>query len=396
MKLLIFSTVYYPDVIGGGEFSTKLIAEGLIAKRYEVEVHTLGLSNSTEIINGVHIIRHYFKNLSEEFLKRTKNNHIINGGLKSRKKILNKYVDIAYSRKWYDFYKNIIKKSSPDFVHSVSPLSYMGRYNCWKAAYDMNIPVSHVARSPDLIEFAFGNGFFNQFYQKLNARAANYLSALAAPSKYMLKCHIDCNIKADICKVIYNAINIPILDGEALNYKNKQDIVLYAGDIRKEKGILTLYNAICNKKSFFKLVCIGDGELSEELNKRKNIEIIEWMEQSELYKYMRKAKIVVLPSEWNEAFGRILIEAIANGTLAVGSDCGGIPEVLNFDNRYIFQHGNEEELYQKIERIYHLNEIEYLKEVKEQQSWLVMFQEETYIDNWEMFFLDQINKRAIK
>ena len=32
MKLLIFSTVYYPDIIGGGEFSTKLMTEGLIKK----------------------------------------------------------------------------------------------------------------------------------------------------------------------------------------------------------------------------------------------------------------------------------------------------------------------------------------------------------------------------
>lgn len=38
---------------------------------------------------------------------------------------------------------------------------------------------------------------------------------------------------------------------------------------------------------------------------------------------MKKSKVVVLPSEWEEAFGRVLIESIFNGTIAIGSDRGG-------------------------------------------------------------------------
>lgn len=392
MKLLIFSTVYYPDIIGGGEFSTKLMTEGLIKKGYEVEVHTLGFYDCMENINGVIVFRHYFKDISEEFLKRAKNNDLSNGGLSKWKKILNKHVDILYNRKWYHYYKEIIKKSSPDLIHSVSPLSYLGRFNCWKAAYDLGIPVSHVLRSPDLVEFAFGNGIFNKIYQSFNARAAQYLSAIAAPSKYMLICHTKYNIKADICQVIYNAIDIPVLKIDRVIIEHKKEIILYAGDLRKEKGVLTLYKAVYGKNLPYKLLFIGCGELLEEVKHWKDVEVINWMKQSKLYKYMSEARIVILPSEWNEAFGRILIEAIANGTLAIGSDCGGIPEVLNFDKRYIFQHGNIEQLFQKINRIKHLSNEEYYLELQEQQSWLVKFQKNTYIDNWEHFFLKQVNK----
>ena len=38
MKILIFAEVYYPDVMGGGEFSTKQMAEGLAGKGHEVVV----------------------------------------------------------------------------------------------------------------------------------------------------------------------------------------------------------------------------------------------------------------------------------------------------------------------------------------------------------------------
>ena len=34
MKILIFSTVYYPYRIGGAEVSTQLLAEGLVKKKY--------------------------------------------------------------------------------------------------------------------------------------------------------------------------------------------------------------------------------------------------------------------------------------------------------------------------------------------------------------------------
>ena len=36
MKLLIVSFAYYPDVVGGGEFSTKMIAEGMVEKGHSV------------------------------------------------------------------------------------------------------------------------------------------------------------------------------------------------------------------------------------------------------------------------------------------------------------------------------------------------------------------------
>ncbi|MCR5651017.1 MAG: hypothetical protein K6F86_07545, partial [Lachnospiraceae bacterium] len=65
MKILVFAESYYPDVMGGGEFSTKQMAEGLVKKGHEVMVYCLGEENSKEDINGVRVNRRYIKGTSE-------------------------------------------------------------------------------------------------------------------------------------------------------------------------------------------------------------------------------------------------------------------------------------------------------------------------------------------
>ena len=57
MKILIFSEVYYPDIFGGGEFSTKQMAEGMVSKGHNVVVYCLGNKEVTEDINGVSVKR---------------------------------------------------------------------------------------------------------------------------------------------------------------------------------------------------------------------------------------------------------------------------------------------------------------------------------------------------
>ena len=118
-------------------------------------------------------------------------------------------------------------------------------------------------------------------------------------------------------------------------------------------------------------------------------EVIDWMERDELFEYMKRAKAVILPSEWEEPFGRILIEAVFNGTIAIGSDKGGIPEVLDHNDKYIFKSGSAAALRRRIERVIKMSPAEYLEEIKSLQTALSGFSNDKYIDKWERFFLKQ-------
>lgn len=101
--------------------------------------------------------------------------------------------------------------------------------------------------------------------------------------------------------------------------------------------------------------------------------------------YNEKSKVVVLPSEWEEAFGRVLIESIFNGTIAIGSDRGGIPEVLHYDNRFLFKSKSSDELAKKLTWILEMCKNEYNSTLKDQQVWLGEYNYEHYIKKWSDF-----------
>ena len=390
MKLLIFAEVYFPDVMGGGEFSTKQMTEGLVKKGHEVVVYCLGQNSCEEVINGVIIKREYLKGISEFYLSATKNTSVKNP-LTSFDKLIRKWPDLYSSPKWYKKYKTIISKEAPNLVHTVSPMSYLGRVNLWKAAYDLNIPVSHVCRSPTLLEVYFFGGKLNRYNIHRSVRACSYLTALAAPSKFMLGLHNNVNIKGKrFNNVIYNSVDFekPPMTSDLIN--QKENMVLYAGRLNEEKGILTLIKAV-NGLEGVKLLIVGSGELAERIKNESKAKVFDWMDRETLYTYMKKAKAVILPSEWDEAFGRILIEAIYNGTLGIGSDRGGIPEVLGFDEKYIFNAGDAEGLRKRIERVISMSPSEYKEEIDRQQNMASGFTDDKYIENWERFFLQQLN-----
>ena len=389
MKILVFAEVYYPDVMGGGEYSTKQMAEGLAKRGHEVVVHCLGVDDCTEELNGIRVNRHYVRGLSEHYMSLTKNNRVADP-LTQLDKIIRKWPDFYRSGAWYRRYSTIIQKEDPDAVNTASPMSYLGRVNLWRAAFDMRKPMSHVSRAPNLLELKFLGGRLDGYNRRRNAKASAYLTALAAPSRYMLDCHNRAGIRGGrFNDVIYNAVDFPSMPPSLDLVGQKERMVLYAGALKAEKGIHTLLRAVDGLEGV-RLRLIGRGALADAIEKDGKTEVIDWMARESLYAHMRRARVVVLPAEWDEAFGRILIEAIHNGTIAIGSDRGGIPEVLDHNDDYIFHAGDVGGLRRRIERMIRMPASEYMEEIGKQQKKAFGFTNEVYIDHWERFFLQQL------
>lgn len=101
------------------------------------------------------------------------------------------------------------------------------------------------------------------------------------------------------------------------------------------------------------LVIAGDGEekyflieLAQKLNISHRVVFTGNLALSEVYQYMKGSIAHICPSR-AEGGGCVNIEAQAAGTVAIGSDVGGIPEYIsNGKTGYLFHSGNDRELSQ--------------------------------------------------
>lgn len=83
--------------------------------------------------------------------------------------------------------------------------------------------------------------------------------------------------------------------------------------------------------------------------RKKNIHYMLWQKESaDVYKY---AKLILVPSRWQEAFGRVIVEARALDIPVIASRRGGIPEAMQDDNFLIDDLENIQKWVKKIESV---------------------------------------------
>jgi glycosyltransferase involved in cell wall biosynthesis len=141
----------------------------------------------------------------------------------------------------------------------------------------------------------------------------------------------------------------------------KGKYIFYYGRLSKEKGILNLINAA--KKTNSKLKIAGAGPQKEEVLKViegfSNIEYVGFQSGVDLNNLIKKSSFVVVPSEWYENNPMTIVESFSIGKPVIGSNIGGIPELVNKKTGYIFESGNLESLINSIELSEKLTEEQY-------------------------------------
>jgi glycosyltransferase involved in cell wall biosynthesis len=116
--------------------------------------------------------------------------------------------------------------------------------------------------------------------------------------------------------------------------------ILYAGVLTPLKGVHHLIKAFASiAQSFPKayLVIVGQAEnkaytvaLQDQarlLGVDRRVQFVGKVPQVELAAWMRRASVFVLPS-MSEGLPRVVVEAMATGTPVIGSNVGGIPEMV--------------------------------------------------------------------
>jgi len=126
--------------------------------------------------------------------------------------------------------------------------------------------------------------------------------------------------------------------------------VAFAGTLWEQKGILDLVAALREVQSPCTLLVLGGGPLAPQVAATRDDP--DWrhitllpgqVPHAEVARWLQLADVLVLPSRtvpsWKEQFGRVLVEAMACGTAAVGSDSGEIPHVIG-DAGIVFPEGD--------------------------------------------------------
>jgi len=136
----------------------------------------------------------------------------------------------------------------------------------------------------------------------------------------------------------------------------KGGFALYVGRLTEEKGIKTLLKTWEDENVNYPLKIIGDGPLSDSVKKASNKnQFINWLgfcEREKVLEMMGEATFLVVPSEWYETFGLIVIEAFSKGTPVLVSDIGAVGELVDQGRTgYKFEPGNHKSLARKIEYI---------------------------------------------
>tara|TARA_B100000989_G_scaffold287705_1_gene257586 strand:- start:1392 stop:2510 length:1119 start_codon:yes stop_codon:yes gene_type:complete len=146
--------------------------------------------------------------------------------------------------------------------------------------------------------------------------------------------------------------------------KEKIFIISYFGRITKDKGIHILLRALEKVKFKFKFFLdvthVNDHKYYKEiLNrfepilKKSKVKKIK-CDYFQISKFMSDSDLVVLPSIYEEQYGRVIQEAVASGSLVIGSDVGAIPEILK-DKDLLFKNQHHNELAYKINKLKNRN-----------------------------------------
>ena len=138
----------------------------------------------------------------------------------------------------------------------------------------------------------------------------------------------------------------------AATSEDRDRYAVYVGRLTKEKGVHTLVDAWRDVEGLT-LKIIGAGALRPELESQAAerggvVDFLGAQDWSSVLALLAKAQFLVVPSEWYETFGMVVIEAYACGTPVLVSRLGALEEiVVEGETGLCFEAGNACDLARK-------------------------------------------------
>jgi glycosyltransferase involved in cell wall biosynthesis len=333
MKILLINTRYYPNHYGGAEQTVLEIAEELINLGNEVHVLSLAKGNEKELIkNGVKC--HYYPINKTFWLQDT-----------------GKYWPI-FRFFWYilDIYNPFIKSKlrraiidiSPDIIstHNIKGFSP----SLWDVIHNLKIPFIQMMH--DYFLFCSNSTMYKKkrvcnhvcMRCQLFKLPIRFLSSM--PDYYIANSEFTLSAarKAKViglmkkCSVIYPSCDLKNNEKYQLEFSEKEAVVFgFLGRIDQSKGVDFLLSAFTEITSPQTKLLIGGTGYPEYINKICNSyqdDRITFLGRVKPEEFFAKIDVLVVPSQWNEPFGRVIVEAFSRGIPVIASAMGGMTELV--------------------------------------------------------------------
>jgi len=358
MKILIQNSLFYPNLSGGAEKSTYLLARELTARGHEIDVlattgkrdgnrHALTV-RTVEGIKG-QVFEAPASGMYHDLVpSEATAPSLITRGLHHALNI--------HSPTWLRLVRNRLAQSRPDVVHTNNLVGMTAVV--WLAAKELGIPIAHTIRDLHLLcprtTLLRSDGSLCshprwpcRVLSHLKLRHSQNVGMVTSPTRFMLQKHLAGGAFPDAqTAVVPNACeSIPT---ELPNRQGRNEVSgLYLGTVAKHKGIPELLQALeqlfhdsaCDRLHF---AFAGKGELTEDVagfcaiypDRCRYLGVIQGEAKSAT---LRESDFVITPSVWPDNFPRVILDGFSHGLPVIGSDRGGIPEVIrhNVDGQIV-------------------------------------------------------------
>jgi len=140
----------------------------------------------------------------------------------------------------------------------------------------------------------------------------------------------------------------------------EDNIILFVGRLVYRKGLHVLVKALQRvKQRDYKLYVVGGGYmeipvrmLAKAYGVDEKIEFLGVVPERVKVELYKRAKIVVVPSIFNESFGIVALEAMASGRPVIASRVGGLEDVvIDGETGILVEPGSEDQLAEAIETL---------------------------------------------
>jgi glycosyltransferase involved in cell wall biosynthesis len=199
------------------------------------------------------------------------------------------------------------------------------------------------------------DSLFAKGYQLINRRLFNACDKVIAPSAWLLQEHLMRDFfKRSQTLILPNPLSTELTSAVRTSTRQPRQSFrfLYVGLLAPHKGVESLVNAFIKSGLKAELILIGEGSLHKEMAElaktMDNLKVLGRLNNAEVIRYMAETDCLVVPSLCYENSPTVIYEAQAAGLPVLAASIGGIPELLNEDDRLLFKPGDLQELAQKL------------------------------------------------